>query len=214
MLNSITPDDIEHFQNTIIHWGHANYADFPWRATDNRWHSLVAEIMLQRTNAEQVLPAFIDFAAKYSSPREYLVDPDARVFSTLGLIWREKYLRELADRLLDMTIPEDKEQLTKLPGVGNYVASAFRSLHIGIRDILIDSNIVRLYGRYFGFKTDGETRRKKWFIDLAEKLTPADSFRAFNYGLLDFTRAICRPKPQCESCPLSSRCAYFTTQAL
>lgn len=212
MLDNISLDEIEHFQNTIIQWGYTNYAAFPWRETSNRWHALVAEIMLQRTKAEQVLRAYLDFAARYPTAGEYVADPDAKVFSTLGLKWREKYLRALADRLANTPVPEDKEQLTKLPGVGNYVASAFRSLHVGIRDILIDSNIVRLYGRYFGFKTDGETRRKKWFIDLAERLTPADDFRTFNYGLLDFTRAICRPKPQCASCPLSSRCNYFSTR--
>jgi len=64
-------------------------------------------------------------------------------------------------------------------------------------------------GRYFSFKTDAETRRKKWFEQLAERLTPAIRFKEYNYALLDFSRTICRPKPKCKLCVLSGKCKYF-----
>jgi A/G-specific adenine glycosylase len=137
--------------------------------------------MLQRTKAEQVLPAYLSFCAEYDTPEDYLNKNNKNVFETLGLQQREKELKSLARMLIKEDIPKDKDMILKMPGVGEYIASAYCSLHLGVRSSIIDSNVVRLYGRYFGFETDGETRRKKWFIEIAEKLTPIKK-----YGGLDF----------------------------
>jgi A/G-specific adenine glycosylase len=210
LLDTIPEEKIVLLRENIIGWGLANYANFPWRSTPNRWHALAAEIMLQRTRAEQVLPAYLDFTAKYVTAADYTADPDSRVFATLGLSWREKYFRELAAVLAaSPEIPVDKEALLNLPGIGDYIASAYRSMHLGLRDVIIDSNVVRIYGRFFGFDTDGETRRKKWFINLADRITPLDKFRDYNYGLIDFTRMICRPAALHSQCPVSQSCTYF-----
>jgi A/G-specific adenine glycosylase len=210
LLEIIPEEKVLILRENIIIWGQANYADFPWRHTPNRWHALVAEIMLQRTRAEQVLPAYLDFTAKYMTAADYAADPDGRVFATLGLNWREKYFRELATVLTGSAeIPSDKDALLQLPGIGHYIASAYRSMHLGLRDVIIDSNVVRIYGRFFGFETDGETRRKKWFIDLADRITPVNRFRDYNYGLIDFTRTVCRPAALHNQCPVTQDCRYF-----
>jgi len=200
---------INYFRSGIVKWGRKNFSDFPWRHTENRWHALVAEIMLQRTNAEQVLPVYKSFCKKYVEPGDFLKDRRARVFSSLGLLWREEPFRDLQIILSSQKIPCEKNDLLKLPCIGDYVASSFRSLHLNLRDVIIDSNVVRIYGRYFGFETDGETRRKKWFIDLSRAITPVRTFRDFNYGVIDFTREVCTPSSHCIECILKRRCSYF-----
>lgn len=207
---AVSSEGIRYFRQKIIRWGKKHYASFPWRTDANLWHRLVAEIMLQRTNAEQVLPAYLTFCAKYPTPSHYLKDSDHTTFQTLGLLWREPLLERLAGILVNSDIPQEREKLLELPGIGEYIASAFRSLHLGIRDSIIDSNVVRLYGRFFGFLTDGETRRKRWLIELARALTPARQFTAYNYGVIDFTRQICQPRPLCPHCPIRKKCAYGT----
>lgn len=209
MEPSISLENSHYFRNEIIRWGRENFADYPWRGLNNPWHSLVAEIMLQRTNAGQVVPSFLEFVQKYPDPESYLADNNPRVFSRLGLPQREESLRQLAQQLVNSQIPIEKEHLLSLPAIGDYIAAAFRSLHMGEKDYIIDSNVVRLYGRFFGFETHAETRRKKWFIRLADELTPAIEHQAYNYGLLDFTREICRPRPRCHICPLSEKCHYY-----
>lgn len=212
MLTIKMPSESEaiSFTEAIVTWAQHNYADYPWRNTTNRWHALVAEIMLQRTGAEQVQPVYKTFCDRYKIPRDYFLYADGTVFNSLGLKWRERKLLELAEALFEKDIPEDREQLLKLPGVGDYIAAAYRSLHLGLYDIIVDSNIVRLYGRYFGFETDGETRRKKHLKELATYLTPVSNHTIYNYGLIDFTRLICRPKPFCRSCPLNVMCFFYT----
>jgi A/G-specific adenine glycosylase len=202
----LPPTDIRYFRERIMNWARQYCGDFPWRVTTNRWHALVAEIMLQRTRAEQVIPIFAAFAERYASPTDYLRDKDACVFHSLGLFWREQYLAQLATILSERDIPDDKESLLKLPGVGEYVASAYLSLHAGRREPIIDSNVVRLYGRFFRFETDGETRRDPEMRHLAELLTPERNFKDYNYGIIDLTRTICKLKPLHEICPLRRRC--------
>lgn len=147
--------------------------------------------MLQRTNANQVLPVYIHFSKTYKSPEEFLKKNKTEIFKPLGLPQRQKYLKELSKLLKQLGyIPNQKSELLKLPGVGDYVASAFLSLHSNQREVLVDSNIVRFYSRFFGFEANAETRRQKWFKELAEKVTPKKNCKQFNYGLLDFTRKV------------------------
>jgi len=209
MYFNILEKDIKRFQNSLIKWGKENYLDYPWRSTSNKWHALVAEIMLQRTNADQVLNVYNDFCKKYKTPSDLLKDNNKEnIFKNLGLHWREKQMLELSQFLSHSDIPESKEDLIKLPAIGDYIASAYRSLHIGKRDVIIDSNIVRIFGRYLGFETDGETRRKKWFIELTDKFTPNRRFKEYNYALLDFSKAICIQKSRCKLCMLRQGCIF------
>jgi len=205
----ISEEQNKNFRDTIIEWRNKNFSDFPWRKTNNKWHALAAEIMLQRTRAEQVLPVYLSFSKKYKTPIDYLNDEKSDIFKSLGLTWREKEFKKLAKILSENEISKDKNTLLELPGIGDYIASAYRSLHLGIRDIIIDSNVVRLYGRFFGIKTDGETRRKKWIIELADKLTPINNFKEYNYGIIDFTRKICKPIPLCQVCSLNKKCHHY-----
>ena len=204
-------EGFETLRRKIKKWGKENYAAFPWRSTKNKWHALVAEIMLQRTRAEQVTPVFLSFTRNFKTPSAFLKRTRSNAFKGLGLLWRHRHLVAMAKELTELgSIPTNKVGLLSLPGVGPYASAAFRSMHANLRDVIIDSNVVRLYGRVFGLKTHSETRREEWFIQFAGRLTPKRQFRAYNYALIDFTRAICRPKPLCHLCPLTDICTYFS----
>lgn len=212
--SSSETDQVSIIQKALMEWGHNNYAVFPWRSTRNPFHALVAEIMLQRTKAEQVVPVYNLFTSRYSTPHEASSEEPLRILKLLeplGLNWRNKKILELI-RELDQKggkIPTAFKDLIKLPGVGPYAASAYLSFHLETRAPIIDSNAVRLWSRIFGIKKDGEMRRKKQFLILVEKITPRKKFQAFNYAVLDHTRLICKPKPICGDCPLNPFCEYY-----
>lgn len=130
----------------------------------------------------------------------------------LGLHWRAVFLKRLGRVLTDAggPIPDELSDLTRLPGVGPYAAAAYLSFHRKRRGVLLDSNIVRFYGRYLGIPSGPESRRTAVFKEIAEVATPSKHTRSYNYALLDFTRAICKPKPVCEGCPLRPGCSYGT----
>lgn len=201
-------------QTKLLRWATEHPVYFPWRKRLSRFHALAVEILLQRTKAEQVVPVFQEFRKIFSTPKELAnsrITSIRRVIHPLGLVWRAEFLKLLGQELTKAggSIPEKYDVLLALPGVGPYAASAYLSLHRGIRLPIIDSNVARLYCRLLDRPYDGETRRKVWVCHLADQLTPKDYFRQYNYALLDFTREVCKPKPDCENCPLTDICLSY-----
>ena len=209
-------DEILWFRRRLLSWAIRNTDDFPWRTINSPIHQLIAEVLLQRTKAEQVVDVFNQIVKKYPTLKELSKLSEAelkKIIQPLGLHWRAKFLHRLIQRLWTYNrgvIPDDYEELVDLPAIGNYVASAYLSLHRNIRQSIIDSNVVRVYGRFFGFEYNNETRRKQWLVHVSEELTPKRKFKMYNYALLDFARKLCKKKPLCQSCPLNNRCKYFT----
>ena len=154
---------IAYFRKKLLTWEKENFVNFPQRFCDNKWHSLAVKIMLQRTKAEQVLPVFLDFCNKYPTPDKYYKSR-ANIFNSLGLQQRNKDFKALAKILIEKSIPESKEELIKLLGIGEYVASAYLSLHQNKRAIIIDSNVVRLYGRFFVLILTGKLDAKNGLL--------------------------------------------------
>jgi A/G-specific adenine glycosylase len=191
---------------------------FPWREERNPFHALVAEILLARTRAQQVLPVFLEVRRRYPTAVAMLragVADIRRVIRPLGLAWRAAVLYELAGHLArsrTRVIPRTMDGLRELPGVGGYVSASFLSFHCGVRAGIVDSNVVRLYSRLYGITAGPESHKSRAFADLAEVVTPRRSFRAFNYAVLDFTRDTCTPRaPRCVACPLRAECPYART---
>jgi len=196
----------------LSHWGTDNFAAYPWRTEGNPWVALAAEVLLQRTRASAVRAVYADFKRAFGSPGRLAVASEAEVeavLGSLGLHWRTRLLCDLAKEVEERgRVPDDLTELKSLPGVGDYVAGAYLSLHREIRAVLIDANIVRWVCRLVGVEWNGETRRRKWLREEVEKLTPRRGFRSFNYALLDFTMTICVKRPRCMECPLKRCCVY------
>jgi len=209
----ITDEELALIQNIVVDWGERNYEYFPWRETENSFHALIAEMMLQRTKAEQVLHIYNEFVKLCPSLKSAKNVNESQLRDTLhslGLNWRIDNIVKLTKTLSEKGhVPLEYNSLIRLPGVGPYVASAFLSFHTDQRHFIIDSNVVRLWGRVFGLETDAETRRKKWFKELVDDITPETNVRCFNYAILDITRTLCKPKPLCNSCPLNGICSYY-----
>jgi A/G-specific adenine glycosylase len=199
-------------RDEIFKWWTERDFEFPWREPAPEWQKLVSEILLQRTHANSVENVHTNFFDTFPTP-EALAEADreeiAEIIKPLGLAWRAKYLSQLGDELAELSgeVPTERENIEELPGIGQYAAGAFLTFSRLETVTFIDANIVKLLGRYFGFDWDGETRRKKWFRELAETFFnhnhPPDEF---GYAVLDFTREICGRSPNCGKCPVQTEC--------
>jgi len=202
---------VSYVRKKLIAWGSENFEKFPWRTSTNEFHTLIAEILLQRTKASQVISTYLDFTTKFPDPENLAraaVPEVQEVIQVLGLRWRAKLFVQLGKALEEYgyRVPDEKQALMNLPGVGAYISAAYLSLHRKKQGSIVDSNIVRFYGRFFGFDTGPETRRDRAVIELAIILTPARDSSKFNYVLIDFTRNICKPNPAHENCPVKTKC--------
>ena len=201
-------------QTRLLRWAKENPVYFPWRKRISRFHALTVEILLQRTKAEQVVPVFHEFRNKFPTAKELAtsrIESIRRIIRPLGLLWRAEYLKLLGIEINKSggRIIDDYSHLLSLPGVGPYAASAYLSLHRGIKQSIVDNNVVRLYCRLIDYSYNGETRRKPWLVHFADHLTPKNKFKQYNYALLDFTRAVCKTKPICQNCPLAHICLHY-----
>ena len=53
------------FRKTLLDWYAEHGRDLPWRKTENPYHILVSEIMLQQTQVDRVIPKYHEFLEKY-----------------------------------------------------------------------------------------------------------------------------------------------------
>ena len=207
----------------MLDWGVANSQSYPWRTPGLPiWQGLVAEFLLLRTRADQVAPVFVGLQHRYPDARSFGDAPEDHLngmIASLGLRWRRPLFLQLADAIADCdgNVPTTVDELRGLPGVGAYVAAATAALHGGNRAAIVDANIVRLLCRLTGQEYDGETRRRRWLLDLADRLTPEVEFRDYGYAALDLSMTVCQPRlPLCASVhclPCASRGAIRQLRA-
>jgi A/G-specific adenine glycosylase len=197
----------------LLKWWAKNQRKFPWRKTQDPYRILISEVLLHRTKAEQVVPIYSEFIAKYPTIKDLSIaslDNIKKMLYPLGLHWRTKLLHKmsvLVAKEYGGKIPSTKRELESLPGVSHYIASAVRCFAFDCPESLLDTNIVRILGRIFGIKTTDASRRSKRFQELSESILDKENTREFNYALIDLGALICKPKkPLCPACPLNQMC--------
>ena len=205
---------VEGVRDALLKWGLTHTQSYPWRDPDlPAWKGLIAEFLLLRTRADQAARVFESIQRQYPNASSLLHVPEDclnDMISSLGLRWRRPLFVQLVHAIAecDGNVPTTVDELKKLPGVGSYVAAATVALYGGSRAVIVDANIVRLLCRLIGEVYDGETRRKRWLLDLAERLTPDVEFREYGYAALDLSMIICQPRrPLCMCCPLAPLCS-------
>jgi len=202
-------------QTRLAQWFRSNRRSFPWRETKRSpYEILIAEIMLQKTRAENIVPTYRKFIRKYpdfESLSRADIQEIKRIVGVLGLsnMRARNLLRVGQEVVKNGRIPRNREQLLKIPGVGPYIANAFLLYAYNERLPVVDTNVRRLYGRIFSFESKKDPRRDKNVWIFAEKLLPICNYKEFTWALMDFCASVCKPKnPLCRSCPISDICDY------
>jgi A/G-specific adenine glycosylase len=214
--------DATAFRKALIAWGQEYFRPFPWRLTEDPYHILMAELMLHRTQAIQVVPIYEQFVRRYpnlqalaKASREKLHE----ILYSLGLRWRVDLIHDMAAELmnnLDGSIPKSKEDLLSLPGISDYIASAVCCFAWNQPEPLIDTNTVRVVGRLFGLEIKDSSRRNSQFRKLITTLVDRKQPQAYNYSLLDLADQVCykRKPPDCVHCPVQKWCVFGLTFTL
>jgi A/G-specific adenine glycosylase len=176
---------------------------------------MIAEFMLHRTRAPQVVSIYEAFIEKYPGV-EILAKANEKdikkVTEHLGLHWRSSHFIKAAIYVLkhfNGDFPENRENLKKIPGVGDYVAGAILTICFNKPEHVIDSNIARFINRFYGLNLKGEIRRKRQIIEKSKRLFNTKEPGTFLFAILDFTFKICSARsPDCLNCILNGQCKY------
>jgi A/G-specific adenine glycosylase len=138
------------------------------------------------------------------------------LWSGLGYYSRARNLQRAAQRIVAEhlgQLPQDLEQLQKLPGIGRSTAAAILALGSGQRHAILDGNVKRVLSRYFeveGSPASSAVQQQLW--QLADQCTPTTQVASYTQAIMDLGATLCvRARPRCAECPLSSGCRAFAS---
>ena len=106
-------------------------------------------------------------------------------------------------------LPNNFEELKKLPGVGDYTASAISAIVFNQQIIPLDGNIERVLKRILNLKTEEEIKKEN--LHKQKKIFGKTS-RSSDYAqaLMEIGALLCKPKnPYCDKCPITKNCLSF-----
>ncbi|MFO8006106.1 MAG: A/G-specific adenine glycosylase [Candidatus Brocadiia bacterium] len=198
----------------LLRWYEQNRRELPWRDQPSPYRVWVSEVMLQQTAVATVIPYFERWMERFpdvaslaeASEREVL-----NLWEGMGYYARARRLREAARQVMecfDGQLPDGREELCSLPGIGPYIVDATLSLAFGRDVVALDANVARVMMRLLcirGRAAEADVRRR--VRRAAETSMPEGRSSAFNQALMDFGSMICRPRrPLCAECPLRDLC--------
>jgi A/G-specific adenine glycosylase len=211
------PPDRRRFRQRLLTWYRRHGRDLPWRKTDDPYHILVSEIMLQQTQVDRVLPKYAEWLEKYPSFHvlaEAAESDVTRTWYPLGYNIRPRRLQSIAREAVanyDGHLPSDEATLLSFKGIGAYTAGAIRSFAFKQRAAILDTNVARVLFRVFvgeGEQKSHAMTRHLWTV--SEALMPSKQVFDFNQALMDFGAMICVARnPKCLVCPMQKDCRAY-----
>ena len=202
-------------QRALLAWYDRCRRELPWRERESdAYAQLVAELMLQQTQAERVIPYYRRFMAAFPTLCDLAdapIDDVLALWSGLGYYSRARNLHRAAQQVVQHRgghMPQDLEGLMTLPGVGRYTAGAIASVAYDLRVPILDGNVARVLTRWEAISDDSRgpaVRERLW--SLAEAILPRRRCGHFNQSLMELGATVCTPKsPACAVCPVARWC--------
>lgn len=189
------------------------------RAADvSDWGTLVFEIMSQQTPIARVQPIWLQWMERWPTPADVAAASSADIivaWANLGYPSRALRLKACAAAIVEKhggEVPLSLKDLTLLPGVGTYTASALLAFRHGIRVPVLDTNVRRVLVRFLdGREFPPHTTPSKAETMRADALLPEDGHHAarVSLALMEFGALVCTQlSPSCDECPISNNCAW------
>jgi len=203
----------------LPHWFAAHQRNLPMRAQGvSDWGTLVFEIMSQQTPISRVQPIWLEWMERWPTPADLATASSADIivaWANLGYPSRALRLKACAAAIVekhDGEVPLTMKELTLLPGVGTYTASALLAFRHGIRVPVLDTNVRRVLVRFLdGREFPPHTTPSKAETMRADALLPEDGHRAaeVSLSLMEFGALVCTQlSPSCDECTISNNCAW------
>lgn len=207
------------FQKKLTGWYSANKRELPWRRSKDPYFIWLSEIILQQTQVKQGLPYYNSFIKAYPGIWDLAHSSEENVLKLwqgLGYYSRARNLHKTAKIICEEyggSFPSTYEGLLKLPGIGDYTASAIASICYDAPTAVVDGNVYRFYSRFFGINTPVNTGpAKREFKELAQKMLPDSNTGDFNQAVMEFGARQCKPQsPDCMNCIFKEDCKAYST---
>ncbi len=203
------------FAERLLHWfdQHGRH-DLPWQHPRTPYRVWLAEIMLQQTQVQTVLPYYTRFLAALPTLHDLAAaehDTVMALWSGLGYYARARNLHAAARHCVERhygELPAEFEALSALPGIGRSTAGAILAQAHGLRFAILDGNVKRVLCRFHGVRGwPGASAVEKQLWQRSEARLPATRLPDYTQAIMDFGATLCtRSDPACVLCPLQDEC--------
>lgn len=177
----------------------------------NPFELVIATLLSAQATDVHVNKVTAELFQKYKRPEDYLAVPLSELeddIRSIGLFRsKAKNIQGLCELLVTEyggILPEDRDELTKFPGVGRKTANVVVSNAFGIPALAVDTHVERVAKRL------GMNRWKDSPLAVEEKLmrwTPKEKWTQTHHQIIFFGRYHCKARnPNCEACPLLDLC--------
>lgn len=182
----------------------------------NPFELLVATILSAQCTDERVNIVTKTLFKKYKTPNDFIKltneQLEKEIFSTGFYKQKAKSILACCNELIEnhkSKVPEDFDELVKLPGVGRKTASVIAGNAFGIPAIAVDTHVKRL-SNLLGF-IDSQNPDK---IEMRLKeLLPESYWIKSSHWLATHGRKVCiANRPKCNICVISDLCPSYVPE--
>ena len=187
----VTPETVRLFRKIIKqHYRTSGRHNLPWRMTEDPYHILVSEIMLQQTQVERVIDKYDQFLSVFpdfqalarSSP-----GPVITAWKGLGYNRRAIALHKIGKSVVSEfngSLPASPDVLASLPGIGRATAASICAFAFNRPVVFIETNIRRVFIHFFF--SDKNNVHDNEILPLVEKTLVRSNPRGWYSALMDF----------------------------
>ena len=188
----------------------------PWANRSHPYRTLIGTILSAQTTDDQVARVTPTLYRRYPTPDKLaLAKPRdvARIIKPVGLYQAKAKNIIAASRLIvgrfGGKVPQIREQLMSLPGVGRKTANVVLIKAFGQPAMPVDTHVFRVAGRIGLARAKNPTQVEKQLV----RIIPPKRLAAAHFHLIHHGRTVCTARrPLCSQCPVARYCNYARTR--
>lgn len=177
----------------------------------NPFELLIAVVLSAQCTDALVNKVTPHLFAKYQTPEDYVqveVEELQQDIRSIGLYRNKaKNIKKLAASLIEDfngVVPETRDELESLAGVGRKTANVVTSVAFGVPAIAVDTHVERVSKRLGICRWKDNVRQVE---ETLQKKIKQEDWSVAHHRLIFFGRYHCKAQsPRCTSCPLASMC--------
>ncbi|RIH63469.1 endonuclease III [Mariniphaga sediminis] len=183
-------------------------------AYENPFQLIVAVILSAQCTDKRVNQITPELLRRFPTPDKMAEAEPAEVFEYIKSCSypnnKSKHLVGMARKLMELfdgKVPDDVDDLQKLPGVGRKTANVIASVVYNKPALAVDTHVFRVAAR-IGLTTGAKTplaAEMQLIKYIPEELVP----KAHHWLILHGRYVCVARKPKCEKCGLTSVCKYY-----
>ncbi len=179
---------------------------------ESDWQLLFAGILSAQCTDERVNIITGEMFNKWANLEDYakaeLIEVEEAIRSCGLYRNKAKAIKGSAELLLENfagRVPNSREELLKLPGVGQKIANLLLGELFQLPQIVVDTHCGRI-SQLLGFTSAKDPLKIE--ADL-EKILPSEYWIVYGHHMVDLGRRVCKARcRQCALCPVLADCAY------